>query len=102
LTPLSEHDALRFSLDFYKKSYENGHEVSAGNQQMQVEYLLGELCRRLGKSEEAKQYFNNTIKSAQVFIYENKGDSTRTALARKILDMAIEQGKLNLQEARQV
>ena len=100
LVPMSEHDALRFALQFYKKSYETGHEVSAGNQQIQVEYLLGELCRRLGRRDEAKQYFNNTIKSAQEFIYQHKGDQTRTALARKILEMALAQGKLNLSEAK--
>jgi tetratricopeptide (TPR) repeat protein len=100
LVPMSEHDALRFALQFYKKSYETGHEVSAGNQQIQVEYLLGELCRRLGRRDEAKRYFNNTIKSAQEFIYRYKGDATRTALARKILEMALAQGKLNLSEAK--
>ncbi len=100
LVPMSEHDALRFALQFYKKSYETGHEVSAGNQQIQVEYLLGELCRRLGRRDEARQYFNNTIKSAQEFIYQHKGDPTRTALARKILEMALAQGKLNLSEAK--
>jgi tetratricopeptide (TPR) repeat protein len=100
LVPMSEHDALRFALQFYKKSYETGHEVSAGNQQIQVEYLLGELCRRLGRTDEARQYFNKTIKSAQKFIYQHKGDPTRTALARKILEMALAQGKLNLSEAK--
>jgi uncharacterized protein (DUF2225 family) len=98
--PMSEQDALRFALQFYKKSYETGHEVSSGNQQIQVEYLIGELCRRLGRRDEAKQYFNNTIRSAQEFIYRHKGDTTRTALARKILEMALAQGKLSLSEAK--
>jgi hypothetical protein len=102
LTPISEHDALRFSFKFYKQSYEGGHEVSSGNQQIQVEYLLGELCRRLGRNDEAKQYFNHAVRSAQNLIFECKGDRTRSALARKILEMALAQGKLNLHEARQV
>ncbi len=101
LVPLSEHDALRFSHRFYKESYECGREISAGNQQIQVEYLLGELCRRLGLNQEAKHYFNHAVKSAQAFIYEHKGDKARTALASRILEMALAQGKLNLQKAKQ-
>jgi len=100
LVPVSEHDALRLSLQFYKKSYESGHEVGTGNQQIQAVYLLGELCRRLGKKDEANQYFNRAILSAQEFIHQHKGDQTRTALARKILEMALAQGKLNLSEAK--
>ena len=98
--PVSEHEALRLAMEFYKAAYETGYEVSAGNQQIQVEYLLGELCRRLCRNEEAKKYFNNTIRSAQEFIYQYKGDNARTALARKILDMAMTQGKLNIKETK--
>ncbi len=98
--PASEHDALKFSFEFYKNAYENGHEVSEGNQQIQVEYLLGEVSRRLGRHEEAKGYFNNAVRSAQQFIYQHKGESARTALARKIYEMALAQGKQNLKEAQ--
>ncbi|MBU1318133.1 MAG: DUF2225 domain-containing protein [candidate division Zixibacteria bacterium] len=100
--PLSEHDALRMSFRFYKNAYEAGHQVSSGNQQIQVEYILGELCRRLGTHDEAKKYFNAAIRSSQEFVYQNKGDMARTALARKILELALAQGKLNLKESEKV
>ena len=45
----------------------------------------------------AKQYFNSTIKTGQEFIYKNRDDKSRTALTRKILELAIEQGKLNME-----
>ena len=51
--PSTEHDALKFALEFYRNAYENGHEVGEGNQQIQVEYLLGEVNRRLGKNDDA-------------------------------------------------
>ncbi len=98
-TPLTEHDALKFAFEFYRASYESGHEVSLGNQKIQVEYLMAELCRRLHRYNEAKKYFNAAIRSAQEFIYERRGDKGATALARKILDLALTQGKLNLQAA---
>jgi tetratricopeptide (TPR) repeat protein len=100
--PTCEHTALKFSLEFYKNAYENGYEVSEGNQQIQVEYLLGEVSRRLGKHEEAKGYFNKALKSAQQFIYQHKGEGARTALARKIYEMALAQGRENLKEAQSV
>jgi hypothetical protein len=99
LAPVSEHDALGLALRFYKQSYEGGHEVSSGNQQIQVEYLIGELSRRLGLADEAKRYFNRTILSAQEFIYKHKGDNARIALARKILEMAQAQGKLAIKKS---
>jgi tetratricopeptide (TPR) repeat protein len=101
LTPVGEHEAIRLALQFYKAGYEGGHEVSEGNQKIQVEYLLAELSRRLGRNDEAKKYFNSTIRSAQEFIFQYKGDKSRTALAQKVLEMAVEQGKLNLEEAKQ-
>jgi len=100
--PSSEHDALKLALEFYRNAYENGHEVGEGNQQIQVEYLLGEVNRRLGKNDDAKGYFNNAVRSAQQFIYQYKGESARTALAKKIYEMAMAQGKQNLKEAQGV
>lgn len=102
LVPLNELDALRTAFGFYMKAYEAGHQVASGNQQIQVEYILGELCRRLGKYDDAKGYFNAAIRSSQEFVYQNKGDMARTALARKILELALSQGKANLRASEKV
>ncbi len=94
--PLNENDALLYAIEFYKSALEDGHEIQSGNQQIQATYLIAELSRRVGRNVEAKQYFNNTIKAGQQFIFENRTDQTRTALARKIVELAIAQGKSNL------
>jgi uncharacterized protein (DUF2225 family) len=99
--PLSEQEALNSAAKYYKNAYEEGNEISKGNQAIQAVYLIAELSRRIGKNEEAKGYFNTAIKLAQEYIHQNKGDKSRTALARKIFEMAMEQGKLNLQEVEQ-
>ena len=99
--PLSEQEALKSASDYYKAAYETGGEISHGNQSIQAVYLIAELSRRIGSHDEAKGYFNTAIKLAQEYIHQNKGDKSRTALARKIFEMAMEQGKLNLQEAKQ-
>ena len=67
---------------------------------MQASYLIAELSRRIGEHAQAKDYFNTTIRTGQEFIYKHKGDPGRTALARKILELAIEQGRLNLAETK--
>lgn len=94
---LDEQEALEAAVKYYKKAFEDGRSISAGNQQIQASYLIAELSRRIGDYEEAKQYFNTTIKYGQEFIYENRRDQSRTALARKILELAIEQGRLNME-----
>jgi len=98
--PLNEQEALLFAVEFYKAALEDGHEIQPGNQEIQAMYLIAELSRRAGRNVEAKLYFNNTIKAGQQMIFENRGDQTRTALARKIVDLAVAQGKLNLEAAR--
>ncbi len=94
--PSSELDAMSYAIRYYKQAYEEGNEISPGNQAIQAVYLIAELSRRVGKNEEAKGYFNTSIKLAQEYIHQNKGDKSRTALARKVLELALEQGKLNL------
>ncbi len=94
--PATELEALSFAADYYKAAYEEGKEISAGNQAIQAVYLIAELSRRVAKYKEAKGYFNTSIKLAQEYIHANKGDKSRTALARKVLELALEQGKLNL------
>jgi uncharacterized protein (DUF2225 family) len=99
--PISEHEALNQAAKYYMAAYETGNEISAGNQAIQAVYLIAELSRRVGRHEEAKQYFNTAIKLAQEYILQNKGDRSRTALARKIMELALEQGKLNLKTIEQ-
>jgi hypothetical protein len=94
--PLNEHDALLYAIEFYRSALEDGHEIQPGNQQIQATYLIAELSRRVGRNVEAKQYFNNTIKAGQQFVFENRQDQARTALARKIMELALAQGKSNL------
>lgn len=94
---LGESQALETAVEYYKKAFEDGRSISAGNQQIQASYLIAELSRRVGQHEDAKQYFNTTIKYGQEFIYQNRRDQSRTVLARKILELAIEQGRENMQ-----
>ncbi len=94
---LDEQEALEAAVEYYKKAFVDGRSISAGNQQIQASYLIAELSRRIGQHEDAKQYFNTTIKYGQEFIYRNRRDQSRTALARKILELAIEQGRENMQ-----
>jgi tetratricopeptide (TPR) repeat protein len=96
--PLNEKDALTLAVKHYKQAFENGKEISPGNQQIQATYLIAELSRRIGDFDQAKEYFNNTIRTGQEFVYRHKGDQSRTALARKILELAIEQGRNNMAE----
>lgn len=92
----NEREALEKAVLCYKDAFANGRDIAPGNQQIQASYLIAELSRRIGDYDEAKQYFTSTIKSGQEFIYQNRQDQSRTALARKILELAIEQGRANL------
>lgn len=96
----SEREALEKAVIHYKKAFADGRNISPGNQQIQASYLIAELSRRIGDYDEAKQYFTSTIKAGQEFVYCHRNDQTKTALARKILELAIEQGRLNLEAAK--
>ncbi|MCM2272959.1 MAG: DUF2225 domain-containing protein [candidate division Zixibacteria bacterium] len=96
----NEREALEMAVYFYKEAFANGHDIAPGNQQIQASYLIAELSRRIGDYDEAKQYFTSTIKSGQEFIYQNRQDPSRVALAKKILELAIEQGRNNLAASR--
>jgi uncharacterized protein (DUF2225 family) len=97
--PTNEYEAMKYSLKYYKQSFEQSRDISPGNQQIQAAYLIGELFRRVGDHEEGKKYFNLAIRVGQDFVNKNRDDVNKTALARRILQLAIEQGKLNLVEA---
>ena len=96
----NEREALEKAVFNYKEAFANGRDIAPGNQQIQASYLIAELSRRIGDYDEAKQYFTSTIKSGQEFIYQNRNDKSRTALAKKILELAIEQGRSNLAASR--
>ena len=96
----NEREALEMAVYYYKEAFANGHDIAPGNQQIQASYLIAELSRRIGDYDEAKQYFTSTIKSGQEFIYQNRQDPSRVALAKKILELAIEQGRNNLAASR--
>ncbi len=95
----SEIAALQKAIFHYKKAFESGRDISAGPQQIQASYLIAELSRRTGDYDQARQFFTSTIKAGQDFIYKNRNDKSRTVLARKILELAIEQGRINLAAA---
>jgi len=95
-TVLNEREAIQQAIYHYEEAFAGGRDISPGNQQIQASYLIAELSRRIGDYDKARQYFNSTIKHGQEFIYQNRKDPSRTALARKILELAIEQGKLNM------
>jgi tetratricopeptide (TPR) repeat protein len=98
--PRNEKEALELAVKYYKRAYEDGRDIAEGNQQIQASYLIAELSRRIGNFDLAREYFNTTIRNGQEFIYKHKGDQSRTAMARKILELAIEQGRSNLAAAK--
>ncbi|MCD6249732.1 MAG: DUF2225 domain-containing protein [candidate division Zixibacteria bacterium] len=98
---INEHQALEQAIGHYKDAFANGRDIAAGNQQIQASYLIAELSRRIGDYDGAKQFFTSTIKTGQEYIYQNRRDQSRTVLARKILELAIEQGRANLQASKQ-
>jgi len=91
-----EREALEKAIKYYKAAYAGGRDIAPGAQQIQASYLIAELSRRIGDYDGAKQFFTSTIKSGQEFIYQNRRDRSRTVLTRKILELAIEQGRANL------
>ncbi len=98
--PTNELEALKFAVEYYVKAFEDGKDIGQGNQQIQASYLIAELSRRVGLFDQAKEYFNTTIRTGQEFVYKYKADNNRTAMARKILELAIEQGRSNLAESK--
>ncbi len=93
--PLNEREALSMAAESYQRALEEGKEVSAGNQQVQVCYLIAEISRRIGKHEEARDFFNSVLKVGQEFVRRYQNDKSRTALARRILELAMEQSQIN-------
>ncbi len=99
--PLNERDALRMAAESYTRALEEGKEVSAGNQQVQVCYLIAEISRRIGMHAEARDFFNSVLKVGQEFVRRYQSDKSRTALARRILELAMEQSQINREAMKQ-
>lgn len=89
--PINEIEALRWSRDFHRQAYEEGRGIEPGNAQIQVAYLVGELARRVGEFDQAAQYFNVAVRTGREWMHQMHNDTTKTALARHIVDLATEQ-----------
>ncbi|MBN4076242.1 DUF2225 domain-containing protein [Gemmatimonas aurantiaca] len=99
-TPISEQQAMEFSIEAYQKALEGGKEVASGSQQVQVLYLIGELLRRIGQFDKAREYFNGALKTGQEFIRRYQSDTSRIALAKRVLELAMEQSQLAKDQSR--
>lgn len=89
--PINEKEALELALDNYKKSLTRDLKE---NQKIQISYLIGELSRRIGDLNSAKEYFDLAINVGEDFIQKNEEDQLKTALAQKILEMAYQQKEI--------
>ncbi len=85
----SEYEALQKAVHYYEAAFSGGREIAKGNQEIQASYLIAELSRRIGDYDKARDFFNSTIKNGQDFVYRHRTDKSKTALARKILELAI-------------
>jgi hypothetical protein len=83
--------ALGASLDHYLKAYREGRDIAPGNAQIQLAYMIGELSRRTGRLANSRQFFDLAIRTGREWIHKLDNDPTKTALARHIVDLAIEQ-----------
>jgi len=89
--PRNEREALLLSKQYYRQAYEGSRDISGSNQKIQVAYMIGELARRVGEIDQAVEYFKVAVRTGHELIHRFRDDVTKTALARKILEMAIDQ-----------
>lgn len=89
--PLDEMEALGKSLEHYRKAYREGRDIPQGNAQIQLAYMIGELSRRTGRDADARQFYELAMRTGREWIHKLKNDPTTTALARHIVDLAIDQ-----------
>jgi hypothetical protein len=99
--PLDETEALGKSLEHYRKAYREGRDIPQGNAQIQLAYMIGELSRRTGRYIDARQFYDLTMRTGRQWIHKLKSDPTKTALARHIVDLAIDQVHA-MREAEQI
>jgi len=89
--PTDEMEALGKSLEHYRKAYREGRDIPPGNAQIQLAYMIGELSRRTARYTDARQFFDLAIRTGREWMHKLKNDPTKTALARHIVDLAIDQ-----------
>ncbi len=94
--PLSELEAMKFALGYYKRSYREITDIKQENQRIQAAYLIAELSLRVGNYGEAESHFDEATRIGQDFIRRNQDDLNKIALAQKIVELAERQKKLNL------
>ncbi len=92
--PVNETEALTLALDYYLNAFHNGREIRPGLRQLQAVYLIAELSRRIGRLEQAREYFKKASEIAQEIVSANRNNKSMASNARVILDMSVEQGRL--------
>jgi len=100
--PFSEEDALQKAAHYYEKAYQSSGEISQGIQQVQAAYLIGELSRRVNNTENANQYFNQAIRLGREIVMGKQADKSTVSFTKKLLEMAMEQARLNKKESEGV
>ncbi len=100
--PTSEEEALFYSLKYYRQAYRASRSGVGSNQKIQLAYMVGELARRVGELNEAREFFNVAIRTGHELIHQFRHDESKTALARKIVEMASDQARLCRETNRSV
>jgi uncharacterized protein (DUF2225 family) len=100
--PLSENEALLKAVEYYEKAYQSSGEISQGIQQVQAAYLIAELSRRVNNNENANQYFNQAIRLGREIVMGKQADKSTVSFTKKLLEMAMEQARLNRKESEGV
>lgn len=96
--PQSEPEALDFALNHYKEYFERCRSFPSPELEVQTAYLIAEIARRVGRSRESFGYFNHAIRKGHELIHEYQDDPQRSGYLRKLVEMSVEQGKMNRDE----
>jgi len=96
--PLCEEDAQGLALDHYKHYFEHCRNFASPELEVQTAYLIAEIARRVGRARDASGYFNHAIRKGQELIHEYQNDPTRSGFLRKVVELAVEQGRKNRDE----
>lgn len=89
--PTSESDALEHALLHYRRLADSEEAPCSRNGRIMTLYMIGELSRRLGKSEDAANYMAQARTAAAEVIETSGRERTHSALARHIATMAEQQ-----------
>lgn len=96
--PLCEADAQGLAVDHYKHYFEQSKSFASPELEVQTAYLIAEIARRVGRARDASAYFNHAIRKGQELIHEYQNDPNRSGFLRKIVELAVEQGRKNRDE----